>query len=234
VADPASTGRDARVAVMQPYFFPYAGYFRLFAAARTFVIFDSVQFPRYGRVHRTAVPGPGGAEEWLTLPLAYHALDTAIRDLTFAPAARATFDARLRRLAWVQAARGPSADRLRGYLAAPLCSVVAYLEAGLRLVAALLGFDVVLLRSSRLGLDPSLRGQARVIAAAAAVGARCYVNLSGGRGLYDEAGFAGAGMRLAFLPPYDGRYRHLLPALMTETADAVRADIDRTTRLTAP
>jgi hypothetical protein len=36
------------VAVMQPYFMPYAGYFRLFAAADVFVLFDCVQFPRRG------------------------------------------------------------------------------------------------------------------------------------------------------------------------------------------
>ena len=48
------------VALMQPYFFPYAGYFRLFAAVDTFIIYDCVQFPRRGRVHRVEVPGPDG------------------------------------------------------------------------------------------------------------------------------------------------------------------------------
>jgi hypothetical protein len=37
---------------MQPYFVPYAGYFRLFAASDLFVIYDCVQFPRRGWVHR--------------------------------------------------------------------------------------------------------------------------------------------------------------------------------------
>jgi hypothetical protein len=48
----------SRIAVMQPYFFPYAGYFRLLQAADHFVLLDCVQFPRRGRVHRTQVPGP--------------------------------------------------------------------------------------------------------------------------------------------------------------------------------
>ena len=34
------------IAVMQPYFVPYAGYFRLFAVADVVVMFDCVQFPR--------------------------------------------------------------------------------------------------------------------------------------------------------------------------------------------
>ena len=56
-------------AVMQPYFFPYAGYFRLFAASDLFVIYDCVQFPRRGWVHRNLLPDASGSERWLTLPL---------------------------------------------------------------------------------------------------------------------------------------------------------------------
>jgi hypothetical protein len=41
------------VAVMQPYFLPYPGYFRLFAAADQVALFDCVQFPRRGWVHRS-------------------------------------------------------------------------------------------------------------------------------------------------------------------------------------
>jgi hypothetical protein len=41
-----------RIAIMQPYYYPYAGYFRLFAATDLFVIYDCVQWNRQGRVHR--------------------------------------------------------------------------------------------------------------------------------------------------------------------------------------
>ena len=43
---------SSTMAIMQPYFIPYAGYFRLFAASDLFVIYDCVQFPRRGWVHR--------------------------------------------------------------------------------------------------------------------------------------------------------------------------------------
>src|ERR1035437_8840548 len=100
---------------MQPYFFPYAGYFRLFAVADVFVIFDCVQFPRRGRVHRTEVRGPLGTPEWLTLPLAYHSRDVLIRDLEFAPNARDRFDQRLARLPWLLTAAAPQAERVRAF-----------------------------------------------------------------------------------------------------------------------
>lgn len=53
-----------KIAIMQPYYYPYAGYFRLFAASDLFVIYDCVQWNRRGRVHRREVKG-----KWETLPI---------------------------------------------------------------------------------------------------------------------------------------------------------------------
>jgi hypothetical protein len=49
---PSTAACPFTIAVMQPYFIPYAGYFRLFAASDLFVIYDCVQFPRRGWVQR--------------------------------------------------------------------------------------------------------------------------------------------------------------------------------------
>ena len=210
---------------MQPYFFPYAGYLRLFAAVDEFVIFDCVQFPRRGRVHRCEVPSPNGSVEWLTLPLARQPTTVLIRDLAFAANARAQLDERLARHRWIGSGRSPAAEQLRGHLFAPLESVIDYLAGGLELVSRLLDFDVTISRSTDLDLDPTLRGQDRVIAAAAAVGATQYVNAPGGRSLYDCDVFAREGIELSFLPPYRGRYVQLLHALMTESPAAIREDV---------
>lgn len=220
-----------RVAVMQPYFFPYAGYFRLFDAVDNFLIFDCVQFPRRGRVHRTQVPGPTGAIEWLTLPLAPHARHILIRDLAFAPDARAVFDKRLARYSWLTNAGGSAAERLRAYLYGPLGTVIDYLEAGLKLVADLLGLAPIFSRSSSLGLDPTLKAQDRVIAAVKAVGGTHYINPPGGRGLYDPDGFEKAGLKLSFLDWYRGPYVYLLPALASQPTAAILDDIRSSTRI---
>lgn len=215
-----------RVAVMQPYFFPYAGYFRLFASCDEFVIFDCVQFPRRGRVHRTQVLGVGGRAEWLTLPLAGQPMRTPIRNLAFAADARVAFNRRLARVTLARP-RSPAALRVVHHLGAPLESVVDYLETGLRLVANVLGFHTHVTRSSTLDIDPSLRGQDRVLAIAQARGATTYVNPPGGRDLYDPDRFAREGIRLEFLPNYRGQYYHLLPALLQDAPDMIRADVLR-------
>lgn len=210
---------------MQPYFFPYAGYFRLFAEVDEFILFDCVQFPRRGRVHRTELPRRGEASEWLTLPLAVQPRDTPISDLGFAPGARAEFDRRLDRLDWLPAGRGDAADEVREFLRGPLHGVVDFLEAGLALVVGKLGFAAPIIRSSTLGIDPGLRAQERVMAIARQRGATHYLNSPGGRDLYDPAAFARAGIALEFLPDYHGRFMHLLPALVAEPTASIRDDV---------
>ena len=193
-----------RIAVMQPYFLPYAGYFRLFAAVDEFVVFDCVQFPRRGRVHRTEVPGvgPGRSPTWLTLPLARQPRDTLIGDLRFAPGARALLDARLAALPWLATATGPAAPAVRDLLHAPLVDVVDFLEHSLRLAAGTLGFAPAIRRSSTLAIDPTLRGQE----------------------LQGDA-FGGEGIALEFLAPYDGPWFQMLPALVREQPQVLRDDV---------
>lgn len=215
-----------RIAVMQPYFFPYAGYFRLLAFADEFVIYDCVQFPRRGRVHRSEVCGANGKAEWLTLPLRPQARDVRIGDLAFADDARQRFDQRLSRLPWLDAGRAPAADAVRDHLRGPMTSVIDYLEAGLRLVADTLGAPAKISRSSTLAVDPALRGQDRVVAIVRALGGSHYLNAPGGRKLYQPQAFEQAGIALEFLPDYRGKYRQLLPALVSESAADIRRSLD--------
>ncbi len=44
-----------KIAVMQPYFFPYIGYFQLIQAVDEFVFFDDVNFIKKGWIHRNNI-----------------------------------------------------------------------------------------------------------------------------------------------------------------------------------
>jgi hypothetical protein len=216
---------------MQPYFFLYAGYFRLLAAAGTFVVFDDVQFPRRGRVHRCQIPGPRGALEWLTLPLARQPRDITIKDLAFAANAREVLDRRLARLPWLADARGPWAERVRAHLFGPLDNVADFLEAELRLVAKALDVRPRLIRSSGVAIDPHLRGQDRVIALVRALNGRTYINAPGGRALYSDDAFERSGLELNFLTPYPGDGGSILPGLVRENSETLRAGVGLPIRL---
>lgn len=222
--------RADTVAIMQPYFVPYAGYFRLLAAADLFVIYDCVQFPRRGWVHRNRVPDATGELQWLTLPLAKAPRDAAIRDLAFRPDAAEAMAAEMRRFPLL-CGDDPHGlvNAVRDVRGAPLDYIARLLE----LTAGALGLPWRVLRSSSLAIPPDVRGQDRILAIAAALGARRYVNPPGGRDLYDHARFAGAGVELGFLSDYEGSYASILARLLQEPAEAVADEIRANTRLLA-
>jgi hypothetical protein len=212
------------VAIMQPYFIPYAGYFRLFAASDLFVIYDCVQFPRRGWVHRNKMPGADGRECWLTLPLAKAPRDVRISDLSFTADAGATLQDRMRRIPMLAAPRQPEPEIFEA-LQSVAGSPVDYLERLLREIVRCLGLRWHTVRSSSLELPDSLRGQDRIIEIARRLGATRYVNAPGGRALYEPAAFAAAGIELRFLDDYAGPFSSILHRLLAEDRQSLSDDI---------
>lgn len=219
------------VAVIQPYFVPYAGYFRLFNAADVVVMFDCVQFPRRGWVHRNRFALASGEPDWLTLPIAKAERDVLIQDLRFAVDARARLAAAMRRfplLAKAQREADPIVERLFDFGGDDVSRYLCDLVAGL---TERLGIERPMVRSSSLGIPPVLRAQERVIAIVKAVGGTRYVNPSGGRTLYDAADFGDSGVELRFLTPYESGTDSILTRLLSEPVASIAADIQRETAL---
>ena len=69
---------------MQPYFFPYVGYFSLFDVADTFVIYDDVNYIKKGWVNRNNFFSLAGPQRF-TLPISKASQNTRICDLQLQP-----------------------------------------------------------------------------------------------------------------------------------------------------
>lgn len=208
---------------MQPYFAPYAGYFRLFAAADLFVIYDCVQFPRRGWVHRNRLPLHSGALDWLTLPLKKSVRETVIRDIAFSSGARERFDSEAKRFPALDA-HGPLGwlnDPLRDFSVDP----VDYIERLLQACNIALNLPYNTIRSSTFGVETHIRGEERIIEILRRTGATQYVNSPGGRALYRPARFAETGIQLAFLGEYDAPSASILHRLATEPTAVLRREI---------
>lgn len=216
--------RPFTVAVMQPYFAPYAGYFRLFTASDLFVIYDCVQFPRRGWVHRNQLHDRNGQPRWLTLPLAKAPQEVAIKDLRFADDAPALWDERLRPFALTPtdaSAFGPIGAALTDLSGSP----VDHIERLLRVCAGYCGGPWNVIRSSSLDIPAHLYGQDRILEIARRTGARRYVNAPGGRALYDPEAFAGRGIELRFLEPYEGPKVSILERILHDDRSALCRDV---------
>jgi hypothetical protein len=211
-----------RIAIMQPYFVPYAGYFRLFAHADLFVIYDCVQFTRRGYIHRNQLPDTGGKPQWLTLPLRSAPRETRIDEMCLADDAPARLTAQCRRF--------PSLTTLPESWATLFATaqgpLVPWLTRSLDMTCTALGITTPMRRSSSLDLPGSLKGQERIIAICERLGASAYVNAPAGRDLYDATRFSAHGITLEFLPPYDGPKWSILHVLMTEGSAATAARIN--------
>jgi hypothetical protein len=213
-----------KVAIMQPYFMPYAGYFRLFAAVDIFVALDCVQFPRRGWVHRNRFTDQKGELQWLTVPLKKSDRDaTRICDLQFQENANALLRDETRRFRSLKAIQQYTAfaDILFDIGVSPN----EYFISSLLKLARLLGIERPVIRSSTLNVDPRLRAQERIIEIAKRVGGTDYINSPGGKGIYDEVAFEKAGLTLSFLSDYRGSHSSILERIIEDGVELVGKEI---------
>jgi hypothetical protein len=57
-----------KIAIMQPYFFPYIGYFQLISAVEEFIIYDNIQYTKKGWINRNRIL-INNKDEYITLPI---------------------------------------------------------------------------------------------------------------------------------------------------------------------
>ena len=73
-----------RIGIMQPYFFPYIGYFQLIKSVDRFILFDDVQYIRHGWINRNRILKPGEGWQFIITPLQKHKQVELIRDVKLA------------------------------------------------------------------------------------------------------------------------------------------------------
>jgi hypothetical protein len=218
------------VAVMQPYFFPYEGYFRLFLASDIFVILDDVQFPRRGWVHRNRLRNRLGDLAWLTLPIEIGKRDTTkISDLVFRHDWKLVMDRQQRKFPIFESPASDVANLINEGTRFTN-SVTDYLHHQLNSTCKLLQLPSAFIRSSQLAIEPDLRGWDRLAAVVNLVGGDTYVSASGGRDLYDFDYCRSNDIRVRFLAPYEGSYDSVLQRIHDVGAAKVHEEIKRNTK----
>lgn len=214
-----------RIAIMQPYFLPYAGYFRLLVGVDAFVVADVQQYSRGSWVNRNRLRNDAGELAWLTLPLRRQPLDTAIRSLRFADHAVARLAHDMRRFEACRRPRETTTDLVAQLERCDQVSAPELIVNLLHSVARRLGLTVPILLQSELGLPDDLRGAEHLYTICHHLGAQEYVNSPGGRGLYDAVELRRRGLRLLFLDPYPGDPSSILQRLHELDPGALRAEI---------
>lgn len=186
-----------KLAIMQPYFFPYIGYFQLIHAVDQFVVYDDVNFIKQGWIARNKIL-LNGDEFMISLQLngassykhineinvggnaekLVKTIQQAYRKAPFFSECFPVFEGVLR----------SSEDNLGRFLFHLIRSVSQYLD-----------IQTPLILSSELPKDCNLKGQDKVVHICEVLGAHTYFNVAGGKELYSKEFFREHGIELKFI-----------------------------------
>lgn len=188
-----------KVAIMQPYFFPYIGYFQLIAAVDVFIVYDNIKYTKKGWISRNRIL-QNGRDMMLSLPLKSDSdyLDVYQREL----AADFNRDKLLNQIkcAYLRAPyfaqTFPLVEQIVRYEDTNLFSFLHY---SIVKICEHLGVTTEIRVSSSIAIDHELKSQDKVLALCEAVGATIYVNAIGGMELYSKETFMEKGIKLKFI-----------------------------------
>jgi len=203
---------------MQPYFFPYLGYFDLINQTDSWVVFDTVKYSPRSWMNRNRILHPTEGWQYVSVPVhrhgghGGHGSSDSVGNVPLADPA-AALDRIRGQLDHYRQARAPGhaavADLLvRSFRDLPRPTLGELNIRSLALTCDYLGirFDCQRLSELALPLPPIDHAGQWALEIATALGAKEYVNPPGGRDLFDPAEFARRGIRLSFTELEDFRY----------------------------
>jgi hypothetical protein len=188
-----------KLAIMQPYFLPYIGYFQLMAAVDEFVVYDNIKYTKKGWINRNRLL-QNGKDVMFSLPLRQGSDSSDIVERELA----SSFDDQklLHQFQGAYASAPYFSETIPLLERVVRCkerNLFRYLHNSIAEVCNDLGLSTRLRVSSDIPIDHGLRSQEKVIAICRALGATTYINAVGGLGLYDRPSFEAAGVELQFL-----------------------------------
>lgn len=193
-----------KVAVMQPYLFPYLGYYQLVSCADVFVLYDDVSFIKQGFINRNSILMNGRSAR-VTIPVPRMSSNKHIKELSFASDV-----SKILKTVEQAYARAPFFDDVfplvERVLTCPDRDITTICRLGIVEIFNYLGIDKKIVRSSELEYERKLSAADRLIDICEQFGAPDYVNSIGGQKLYSKEYFAERGKRLSFLQMHDVIY----------------------------
>jgi len=194
-----------KVAIMQPYFLPYIGYYQLINAVDIFVYYDDVNFIKQSWINRNKIQ-LNGSEYLFTLELKRASSFKKIMEIEVGNNRR-----KLLRTMCHAYKNAPNFKNLEPLLHTIFTSseenLSKYIIQTQQYIIYLLGIRTRFILSSELEKNNLLKGQEKVIEICKTLGATVYINSIGGQDLYSFEDFKNSGIILKFLRPIHTAYK---------------------------
>jgi len=197
-----------KLAIMQPYFLPYIGYFQLMNAVDQFVVYDNIKFTKRGWFHRNRIL-VNGTDKMFSIPLKKDSdyLDVAQRELAD------SFDKESQKIIRTIEASYRKAPYYKEVM--PLVekcfqrssgNLFRFIHTSLTLLTQFLEIDTDIIISSSIDIDHTLKSQDKVLAICKSLDADTYINAIGGQDLYTAESFRNKGIELRFIKTKPVKY----------------------------
>lgn len=197
-----------KISIMQPYFFPYLGYWQMYSAVDKFVILDDVNYIKKGYINSNSILIQGRASKF-TIPLEKASQNKLINE------SKLVDDTSWKKqlLKKIELAYKKSSffeeffPLFREIVQYDETDLVKYLKNSFEKVSKYLGLNTEILLSSEIEKDNSLKAEERIIEICKRLNTDVYINAIGGRKLYDGEHFSQNRISLKFIKMGEYEYR---------------------------
>ena len=186
-----------KVAIMQPYFFPYIGYFQLINAVDVFVMYDDVNYIKQGWINRNRIL-INNKEHYFTLQIKGGSSFRKIKDITIG-------NNRLKLLKTIEQSYKNASQfenvhlLITDILTSEEENLSKFLIYSLKKIAEYLGIKTVFMLSSEIDINTVAKAEDKIITICKKLGAINYINAIGGQELYNKTRFDENSLKLQFL-----------------------------------
>lgn len=197
-----------KVGIMQPYFFPYIGYWQLMNEVDVYVIYDDVNFIKGGWINRNRIL-TNGKPSYFNVQMKGASPFKKINEVEVSD--DPIFKRKLLSTLKMSYSKAPYFSQIYPIIENIInneeSNLAKYLEYSIRSIANYLDMNTKIIISSNLKKNNELKGTEKVIHICGLLGATDYVNAIGGQEMYDYETFEQNGIQLNFLKTDDIIYK---------------------------
>lgn len=186
---------------MQPYLFPYIGYFQLISAVDKFVIYDNIEYTKKGWINRNRIL-LNRKSDCFTIPLKKNSDYALIIERELADNRKKEINKTINKIknSYSKAPYFnevfPMIENIFNY---DELNLFNYIEFSLNQITSYLDINTEMILSSKIKVNHNLKSEKKVIAICEALGAKYYINPIGGEELYSKKIFRNNNIELSFL-----------------------------------
>jgi WbqC-like protein family. len=197
-----------KIGIMQPYFFPYLGYWQLINTVDKYIIYDDVNYIKGGWINRNRILIQDEAK-FINLKIQNASPNRQINEIETLE--DPVYNNKLIKTLEMNYHKAPFFSdvfpAIENIIKYNEKNLAKYLEYQITSICRYLSIHTEIMVSTAIKKNGLLKGQDKVIEICKIVGASEYINAIGGMDLYSNSAFIAQGIQLKFLKMNDIRYK---------------------------